>query len=241
MANADFSRKENPGAGGFDAGSYREQTQPEQEAPLTPLQQKLAALERALPDALKQRAVAAALTVVVLLASAVGFGGVKLRAKYQEAKQWYTSGVAADNGYNLNETLTERENTAANVLTTAGNTSGLGADSAEVQAARAALDSFSACKAAVDSGKGSLAELYRANAALGTAIDQLYGRMQELADDPMKMGAVQGQYGRFNSAGVILGSLHYNEAVAEYEKDTGGFPANVLKGLFGVKEVELFA
>ncbi len=42
MANADFSQKQNSTPGGFDAGSYREQKQPEQAVPLTPLQQKLA-------------------------------------------------------------------------------------------------------------------------------------------------------------------------------------------------------
>lgn len=57
----------------------------------------------------------------------------------------------------------------------------------------------------------------------------------------MKMGAVQGQYGQFNSAATIIGNLTYNEQVSEYQKDTDGFPASVLKSLFGVKEVELFA
>ena len=42
MANADFSQKQNSTSGGFDAGSYREQKQPEQAVPLTPLQQQLA-------------------------------------------------------------------------------------------------------------------------------------------------------------------------------------------------------
>ena len=37
MANADFSQKQNSTSGGFDAGSYREQKQPEQAVPLTPL------------------------------------------------------------------------------------------------------------------------------------------------------------------------------------------------------------
>ena len=34
MANADFSQKQNSTSGGFDAGSYREQKQPEQAVPL---------------------------------------------------------------------------------------------------------------------------------------------------------------------------------------------------------------
>ena len=57
----------------------------------------------------------------------------------------------------------------------------------------------------------------------------------------MKMGAVQGQYGQFNSAATIIGTLKYNDAVYDYQKETGGFPASVLGKLFGIQEVELFA
>ena len=82
--------------------------------------------------------------------------------------------------------------------------------------------------------------LCQANEALGTGIDQLYAKMQEQAADPMKMGAVQGQYGQFNSAKTILSNLNYNQAVTAYQNDTSGFPATLLKGLFGIKEVEPF-
>ena len=252
MANADFSQKQSTNPGGFDAGSYREKAQPEQAVPLTPLQQKLAGLEAKLPAALANRAAALALSIVLMLAAFVGFGGAKLRGRYNEARQWFTVGVAADNGYNLSEELTTRLNTAANVITTAGNT--LDADNAELLAAQNALSDFTACLEAVQNGSKSQAltslsyyngsamhALYQANEALGTAIDQLYAKLQEQAADPMKMGAVQGQYGQFNSAGTIIGTLQYNTAVYDYQNEVGGFPANVLGGLFGVKEVEPFA
>ena len=126
MANADFSQNNKQTApGGFDAGSYREKAKPEQTVKLTPRQQKLAALEAKLPAALSTRAAALALSVVVM-AAFFGFGSAKLRGKYNTARQWFTAGVAADNGYNLSEELTTRMNTAANVITTASNT--LGAD-----------------------------------------------------------------------------------------------------------------
>ena len=151
MANADFSQNNKQTApGGFDAGSYREKAKPEQTVRLTPRQQKLAALEAKLPAALSTRAAALALSVVVMLAAFFGFGSAKLRGKYNTARQWFTAGVAADNGYNLSEELTTRENTAANILTTASNT--LGADSAEVLAAQTALNDFSACLQAVQNG-----------------------------------------------------------------------------------------
>ena len=149
MANADFSRQQNRPTGGFDASSYRAAAPAEEEVRLTPFQQKLASLEKALPAALSKQAVAVALCIVVMLACFFGFGGAKLRAKYDTVKNGFTTGVAADSGYALNEELTTRLNTAANIITTASNT--LGADSAEVQTAQAALDSFSACLGAVQS------------------------------------------------------------------------------------------
>ena len=240
MANADFSREQNQTPGGFDSGSYREAKRPDTEAVrLTPLQQKLAGLEKALPAALAKQGTALVLSVVVMLAAFLGLGGAKLRSRYNEARQWYTTGVAADNGYTLSEELTTRANTAANIITTGGNT--LGADNAEVLAAQDALTVFQNDLDGLNAGKTRMHAVYQDNTALGAAIDQLYAKLQEQAADPMKMGAVQGQYGQFNSAATIIGNLTYNEKVYAYQKDTGGFPASVLKGLFGVKEVEPFA
>ena len=239
MANADFNPKQTGTPGGFDAGSYREKASPEQAVQLTPLQQKLAGLEAKLPAALTRQAVALALSIVVMLAAFAGFGSAKVRSKYNTARQWFTVGVSADNGYNLSEELTARANTAANVITTAGNT--LGADNAEVLAAQDALSVFNNDLDGVNTGKTRMHAIYEDNAALGAAIDQLYAKLQEQASDPMKMGAVQGQYGQFNSAGTIIGTLKYNEAVYNYQNEVGGFPANVLGGLAGVKEVEPFA
>ena len=238
MAQAEFER--NKQQGGFDSTSYRA-AEPESGARvLTPLQQKLAGLEKALPAALRSRVLAFVLAAAVLAAGVVGIGGVKLRARANEAAGWYTVGAPGDNGYNLNEELTLRANTAANVITTALNTPGLGAESGAVQAAQVALDGFTACQEAVAAGGAGMSEMYRADEALDSAINLLYGQMQELADDPLDMGAVGQQYGRFNSAGTVLGSLRYNEAVLDYQKDTGGPWASVLKGLFGIKEVEVF-
>ena len=240
MANADFSREQNQTPGGFDSGSYREAKRPDTEAVrLTPLQQKLAGLEKALPAALAKQGTALVLSVVVMLAAFVGFGGAKVRGKYNEARQWYTTGVSADNGYALSEELTTRANTAANIITTGANT--LGADSAEVLAAQDALTVFQNDLDGLNAGKTRMHAVYQDNTALGAAIDQLYAKLQEQAADPMKMGAVQGQYGQFNSAGTIIGNLQYNDAVYEYQNDVGGFPASMLGRLFGLQEVEPFA
>ena len=132
-------------------------------------------MEKALPAPLRTRAVALVLAVAVLAGAAAGLGGVKLRGRYHEARSWYTVGAPGDNGYNLNDELSERANTAANVITSALNTPGLGAESSAVTAAQVALDGFTACQEALDSGGAGMSEMYRANEALGSAIDLLYG------------------------------------------------------------------
>lgn len=126
MANADFSKQSNTqGPRGFDSGSYREAKRADEDAlHLTPAQQKLAVLENRLPTALRNRGAALALSIVVMLAAFFGLGGAKLKAKYNSASQWFSYGVAADNGYTLNEELLTRLNTAANVITTAPALSG---------------------------------------------------------------------------------------------------------------------
>lgn len=252
MANADFEQTSSHGPGGFAAGSYREAKAPESALRLTPTQKKLAALEQALPPALRQQAAAAALSLVLMAGCFVGFGCAKLQAQAREAGQWFHTGVTADAGYSLNEELTTRGNTAANIITTGTHT--LGADDAAVQAAQAALENFSSWLTAVQTGGkqqpaaslssydgSAMHALYLANETLGSAIDQLYARLQEQAADPMKMGAVQGQYGQFNSSGTILGNLQYNQSVAAWQAETSGFPASLFKSLFGIEEVQPFA
>lgn len=87
MANADFSRQQNQPTGGFDASSYRAAAPAEEEVRLTPFQQKLASLEKALPAALSKQAVAVALCIVVMLGCFVGFSGAKLRAKVRHGEE----------------------------------------------------------------------------------------------------------------------------------------------------------
>ena len=74
MANADFE----PGRqapGGFDASSYRSAPREAAAPALTPLQKKLAKMEKALPAPLRTRAVALVLAVAVRGGGAAGRGG----------------------------------------------------------------------------------------------------------------------------------------------------------------------
>ena len=88
MANADFE-KQNTASGGFSADSYRrKEAKPARS--LTPFQQKLAKLEKAMPAALKVQAVG---LVIALAAGGVGLfgiGGAKLAAQYRTVESAIT-------------------------------------------------------------------------------------------------------------------------------------------------------
>lgn len=232
MANADFTRQSKNAARGFDAGSYQKTEQAAPRRSLTPLQQKLAGLEKALPAPLRTQAAAVALCAVMVLASVLGLGGAKLSARYEQAAGAFTAGVAADDGYTMWDELNTRANTAANILTSAGNA---GAEQGYIDAASAALTAF---EAALD--KGDVSELYAANQTLTAAVDQLYADLQAKSATPTSMGAVQAQYSQFNSAGNTLNYLSYNEIAARYNAEARGFPAGLIGALWGVQEVELF-
>ena len=232
MANAEFTRQQQNKHKGFDAGSYRKQEAAVPERVLTPLQQKLAGLEKALPAPLRTRAVAGVLCAVMVLAAVFGLGGAKLSAKYRKTAETFTVGVAADNGYSMWEELNSRANYTANIITSAVND---GAEAGYVDAARQALSAF---EAALE--QGDVSELYAANLTLTAAVDQLYADLQAKSATPMNMGAVQTQYSKFNSAGNVLNNLSYNDAVAQYNDEAGGFPAGLIGALWGVQEVEPF-
>lgn len=233
MANADFSKQNPAPGGGFGEGSYRQAKQAEPERRLTPAQQKAAAFEKKLPAALKSQAAAGALCAVMVLAAVFGIGGAKLSARQAAAARAFAEGVPADSGYTMADELTARANNAANIITTAQNTAGV--EARYLEDAQAALEVYLQRLERQD-----VSGLYDANAVLTAAVDQLYAELQALADDPLNMGAVQAQYSEFNSAGVVLNNLAYNETAQKYNDMAAGFPANLLGLLWNAEEVALF-
>lgn len=247
MANADFEKQNSAAASGFSAASY----QKAQSAParsLTPLQQKLAGLEKALPSALKTRAAALTIALLVGCAGFFGVGGAKLAARYRTVKNAFVTGTSADttgtsadtkNGkfgdYTVQAQLSARGNAAANVITSGLHM--LGESDSYVTAAQAALDAFNA---AMDGGAGPAA-LYDADAALGQAVDSLYSAMQEKSATPLDLGTAQTEYSAFNSAGTVLSTLRYNDVAQAYNDMASGLPAKLLGALWGCGKAELFA
>lgn len=239
MANADFE-KQNTASGGFSADSYRrKEAKPARS--LTPFQQKLAKLEKAMPAALKVQAVG---LVVALAAGGVGLfgiGGAKLAAQYRTVESAITTGAANDTDSGGDNTVMAQlsaRGSAAESVVKAG-AQQLGESDSYVTAAQAALTA--AQSAYADADASNLSEVYDADAALGAAVDALYAQMQTKAADPMKMGAAQTAYSSFNSAGRILSNLSYNALAQSYNEAASGFPANLLGAVWGCGKAELYA
>ena len=229
MAQAEFER--NKQQGGFDSTSYRA-AEPESGARvLTPLQQKLAGLEKALPAALRSRALAFVLAAAVLAAGVVGIGGAKLKGRQASVQALYTA--TNEHGSGMTGDLALRADAAANLIRLCGQV--LGTDDATVQAAQAALDGWNAA-----AGAGGPADQFAANTALGGAVTAMY-QQTDAAGGVTE--AISGQYTEFLSRQDIIlrtAANDYNPAAQGYNDTVSGFPANVIGLLWGVGEVQLF-
>jgi len=233
MANAEFSRQEQFKNQGFEADSYQKKAAAAPKRALTPLQQKLAGLENALPAVLRRQAVAAVLCAVMVLAAVFGLGGAKLNSRYEQVKNSFTAGVGADDPYPIGALLNERANHAANIITAAGHAQGV--TQAYLDDAQLALDEFVKLLE-----KQQVWEIYNADVRLQSAIELLYADLQANAADPMNMGAAQTAYSAFTNAGFVISTSPYNDEAAAYNEMAGQFPASLIAGLRGIDWVELY-
>lgn len=238
MANADFSKQDRTAPGGFSAGSYRAE-QAKAQRPLTPMQQKLSKAENALPAALKNQGVAAAVLVAVMCLSVFGMGGARLRKQYTSVRDSFTNGVAEDvksgNQYTMAAMLSNRVGAAKNVILAAQGFNGISQDVvAQTQTALTAMENALAEKA-------DPATLYDADAALEAAVNLLHADVQNHAPEELKTGAEQTAFSQFASAGTTMRHLAYNETVQNFNRRITGFPANVIGALWGCGKVQPFA
>lgn len=209
------------------------QNGPGEEKPLTGPPAGLARLEEKLPGVLKKRAVAGGLCAVMVLASVFGIGGAKLFAYRANIAMSYVRGVEEyDHGivYSLDAALEEAQGIVD--LCAAQ----LGEENAQIIAAREAI----ALRRNRPGGTGP-AEDYRASLALQSAITTLYNTMTFEYGTEEDIGlALQLRWMDFSAAQHILTRNSYNDAVDEYNRLAGSFPANLIGALWGAGELERF-
>ena len=83
---------------------------------------------------------------------------------------------------------------------------------------------------------------YNANRDLYNAVDALYAAVNNKVDASTQQ-AINNQYNAFVSAQATIerAAAAYNQSVESYETTTAQFPANVISGLWGVREISQFA
>ena len=83
---------------------------------------------------------------------------------------------------------------------------------------------------------------YNANRDLYNAVDALYAAVNNKVDASTQQ-AINNQYNAFVSAQATIerAAAAYNQSAESYETTTAQFPANVISGIWGVREISQFA
>lgn len=198
------------------------------ETPTGPQLEVLGEVETKLPQPVQRRATAWVLTAAVALAAVFGLGGMKLQSAHRAAVKEFTTGAHEEyEGFSLSGDLNERLEAGA-TLAKIGKQQ-LGETNAFVSEAFAQVD---ALKEALASG--SPAACYRANTALGKAVEALYPNLQE--NDTAKA-----QWEEFKSRQYTIDLSAYNTVAEQYNDMAAAFPTNLIGAVWGATEVERFA
>ena len=191
----------------------------------------LGEVESKLPAPAKKRSTASVVLVALALVSVFGIGGAKLKGKYNDTAKFYT----AIDKYNtsIQTDFGTQVDAAANLIKQVGYLEN--APTEALQDARVALEVWN--NTAADP-----AAQYNANRDLYNAVDALYAAVNNKVDASTQQ-AINNQYNAFVSAQATIerAAAAYNQSVESYETTTAQFPANVISGLWGVREISQFA
>ena len=219
------------------------------ETPTGPQLEVLGQAESRLPAPMKKRGTAWAAALALALVSVLLVGGLKLKGQYNSVLQMYESGRDADGyPYNISACLQTGQDTAANIITVAGQL--LNEDDASLQSARQALEELEESRET-----GGPSAQYQANSALKQSVDLLYQNLQlgreDAGEDASLYDSLQTQWSAFLDSQDqmshiaddprIEGQKAYNDAAGEYNEAAASIPARWLAALWGCGEVELFA
>lgn len=189
----------------------------------------LGEVETRLPAPMKKRPTAVLALVLAAVVAIFGVGGAKLKGERGRVQALYTATNA--HGQGMANDLALRADAAANLIRLCSQV--LGEDDPAVQAAQQALDAWNA------TDSGSPADQFAANTVLGSAVGTMYNKVYD--NDKMNKD-IERQYAVFLSAQSTITHTaeEYNSTARQYNNSLKSFPANILAGLWGMEEVELF-
>lgn len=186
--------------------------------------------ESRLPAPARKRPVALLALVLAAAVSVFGIGGARLQASSRQTRALYSA--TNQYGQGMAGDLALRADAAANLIRLCGQV--LGEEDVSVQAARQALEDWN------QTDTDHPAQQFAANTALGGAVTAM---VQQARDAGGGSEAIDGQYTEFLSRQDILtrtAANQYNPAAQDFNDMISAFPANLIGGLWGVGEVELF-
>lgn len=182
--------------------------------------------EEALPAPARKRPVAAGALAAVALGATLLLGGLKLKSQYNTVVQVYQN---ENDGYSIGYLVDQSQNYAANMIRVASEV--LGEDDSALTGAREALDALEQAQ--------TPSEEYQAENQLVSRLKELYEVAAPLLEES-RYDSFRGQYQEALSAWEQTGHMTYNDQAAAYNEMAAAFPANLIGGLWGVQEVELY-
>lgn len=182
--------------------------------------------EDALPAPARKRPVTAGVLAVVALGATLLLGGLKLKSQYNTVAQLYHS---ENDGYSISYLVDQSQNYAANMIRVASEV--LEAEDSALTGAQEALDALEQAQ--------TPREEYQAESQLVSRIKELYEVAAPLLEGS-RYDSFRGQYQEALSAWEQTGHMTYNDQAAAYNEMAAAFPANLIGGLWGVQEVELY-
>lgn len=190
-------------------------------------------VESKLPAPAKKKPTAALFLAVLALLSVFGIGGARLKGQYQNTLEIYTS-LVDEYGNGIQTDFVAQTDAAASLIRVCESV--LGAGNADVSAAAAALQDWN------DTPTAPAAQ-YAQNQKLYGAVVTAYNAARNAADSAQR-DQLDGLHARFTSPQTTIDRVaanDYNPAAQTYNRTAGAFPANLVAGLWGIGELELFA
>ena len=164
------------------------------------------------------------LAAAIVLSILIG-GGRGLKNARADVMQIYSNGVEGD-GVGIRKDLSARFLAAEKLLTLAQKNDVDASALAEVLAAY--------------SGQEDLSAAYEVNALLDAAVYPVYNALLNEQVSQADQKAAQSLYNEISSRGNMIKNDGYNASAAEFNDTLHSFPANLLAGIWGVDELELF-
>lgn len=188
-------------------------------------------VESKLPPVAKKKPVALAVIAIAAVVSVFGIGGAGMKAAYNEVARSYTA--VNERNHGIQQDFATQADAAANMVRLAGRV--LGENDADVTATAEALAAWNANSEITPEVQ------YALNSKLYSTVDTLYTAAADEADSKTKGQLIDLRDTFIDAQNTIdRSAADYNDAVQQYRRQTGMFPAPIIGALWGTNDLPLY-